>query len=104
MSTSATIPVTVTPEAQARINELGFQAEVDRMIEYARTSLPDVQRIEVTLNKRYDDPSPDGVWIEAQSDRPYDPQDRTSWDLRYWVGRNFPPQVLEHVGLSYVVR
>ena len=29
MTTSATVPVTVTPEAAARIAELGFQTQVD---------------------------------------------------------------------------
>jgi hypothetical protein len=52
MTSAATIPVSVTPEAAARLAELGFQAQADRMIEYARQNLPELVRIEVGLNER----------------------------------------------------
>jgi hypothetical protein len=50
MTTSTTAPVTVTPEAAARIAELGLQAAVDRMIQYVRGNLPELTRIEAVLN------------------------------------------------------
>ena len=34
MSAPATVPVTITPEAAARVAELGLQAELERMVEH----------------------------------------------------------------------
>jgi hypothetical protein len=101
MTTSTTIPVTVTPEAATRIAELGFQAEVDRMLDHARQHLPEIVHIEVVLNERYDMGSEPGVAIEAYSRRPFNPDDRVSGKLGDWVVRSFPPEVLEHLHLSY---
>jgi len=100
MSTTTTVPVTVTPEAAARIAELGFQAEVDRMIDYARQSLPDVVRVDVVLNERYDMGGEPGVAVEAYSDRDHD-RARVFWDLARWATATFPPEVLQHLHFSY---
>ncbi len=97
-----TTPATVTPEAAARITELGFQAEVDRMIGHARQNLPDLVRIEVVLAERYDMGGAPGVAVEAYSNRPFDPADRTSSELARWAVTHFPPEVLEHLHLSYL--
>src|SRR5262245_472448 len=102
MATSTTIPVSVTPEAAARITELGFQDQVDRMIDYARTALPEIVRITVELNERYDMGGEPGVAVEAWSSRPFDPAHRISWKLSEWVVDAFPPEVLEHLLLSYL--
>ena len=101
MTTSATVPVTVTPEAAARLAELGLQAQADRMIDYARQNLPDVVRIEVVLNERYDMGGESGVAIEAYSQRPFDPAERISWKLGEWLVSHFPPEVVEHLHVSY---
>jgi hypothetical protein len=97
MSPPATIPVTFTAQATARIGELGMQAEVERMLEYARHNIPDLVRIKVGLNERYDDDSPPGVAIDAYSRRPYDPDDRIDSELCRWMVKTFPPEVLEHI-------
>jgi hypothetical protein len=94
------IPVTVTPEAAARIAELGFQTQVGQMIEYAR-HLPEVTCIEVTLNDRYDMGGEPGVAIEAYGTRPYDPSDMFTADLIRWAVDTFPSEVLEHLLLTY---
>jgi len=101
MTTSATIPVTVTPEAAARIAELGFHAEVERMIDYARQQLPDVERIELELNDRYDTGGEPGVWIAAYGRRPFDSTEHISRDLARWAVSSLPPEVLEHLHLAY---
>jgi hypothetical protein len=67
MTTSATVPVTVTPEAAARIAQLGFQAEVGRMIDYARQHLPEVERIEVVLYDRYEIGDEPGITVRNRS-------------------------------------
>jgi hypothetical protein len=101
MTTSATVPVTVTPEAAARIAQFGFQAEVDRMIDYARQHVPEVQRIEVTLYGRYDDGDEPGLAVEIYSRHPFDPDEQFTRDMDQWVVRTFPPEVLEHVIMDY---
>jgi len=98
----ATIPVTVTPEAAARIAELGFHQQVDQMIDHARQHLPDVVRIEVVLNERYDMGGEPGVTVEAWGTRPFDPADKTQRDLVGWEVDTFPSEVLEHLHVSYL--
>jgi hypothetical protein len=101
MTTSTkSIPVTVTPEAAARIAELGFQTQIEQMIEHAR-HLPDVVRIEVVLNERYDMGGEPGVAIEAYSTRPFDPSDTLRADVGRWAVNTFPSEVLEHLLLNY---
>jgi hypothetical protein len=101
MPTSATIPVTVTPEAAARIARLGFQAEVDRMIDYARQHIPQLERIEVILYDRYDLGSEPGLSVAIYSSHPFDPDEQFSRDLDRWFVRAFPSEVLEHVIMDY---
>src|SRR5260370_12413860 len=94
------IPVTVTPEAAARIAELGFKPQIEQMIEQAR-HLPDVVRIEVVLNERYDMGGEPGVAVEAYGTRLFDANDRTDPELVRWGGTTFPSEILEHLLLTY---
>src|SRR5438309_1074109 len=100
MTTTKTIPVTWTPEAAARVAELGFQAQVDQMIEYARRNLPEVMRIEVILNDRYDMGGEPGVAIEVYSQDP-DPTGRIRSQLLRWSVLEFPPEVAEHLLIDF---
>jgi hypothetical protein len=97
MSASTDIPVTITPEAAARLAELGMQAEFEQMVEHARQVVSDLVAIEVEIAEPYDTGSEPGINIRAYSDRPYVPEDRTSWDFGVWEVRTFPPQVCEHM-------
>jgi hypothetical protein len=101
MTMSATVPVTVTPEAAARIAHLGFQAEVDRIIDYARQHLPDLDRIEVELHDQYDLSDEPLLVIEAYGRRPFDPADKTENEMDRWIVTEFPPEVLENVIYHY---
>jgi hypothetical protein len=101
MTTSATIPVTVTPEAAARIAELGLEAEVERMIDHARQHLPDVERIEVILYDRFDGCDAQGISIDVYSRRPFNPDESISRDLSRWFVRAFDSEVLEQVIMDY---
>ncbi len=101
MTTSATIPVTVTPEAAARIAKLGFQAAVDRMIDYARQHLPEIERIEVVLYDRYELGDAPGVSIDIYGNRRSDPDDTIVSDLINWRVREFPSEVLAQILMDY---
>jgi hypothetical protein len=98
---STTLPVTVEPEAAARLAELGFQAQVDRMIDYARQNLPHLVRIEVVLNDRYDMGGEPGVAIEVYSQCPFDEALQVVRELDRWQITEFPPEVLEHLHMDY---
>lgn len=98
--TTATIPVTVTPEAAERIARLGLQAAVDRMIDHARQHLPEVERIEVILYER--DYSPEsGLSVDVYSRRPFSPEEHISSEVCGWLAREFTGEVLEHVIMDY---
>ena len=77
--------MTISPEAAARIAELGFQTPLEQMIDHACHHLPDVVRVKVALNERYDMGGEPGVAIEAYSRRPFDP------DIPPHYARAFPP-------------
>jgi hypothetical protein len=76
-----------------------MQAEVERMLDYARQNIPELVRIEVVLNDRYDEESPPGVAIDAYGQRPFNPADRTDSGICRWMVKSFPAQVLEHIHL-----
>ena len=97
MTTSATIPVTVTPEAADRIAKLGFQAEVERMIDHARQRLPEVERIEVVLYDRYETGDEPGVAVDVYSRRPSNPDEHISGTMIKWAVREFPPRSTRHI-------
>jgi hypothetical protein len=101
MTMSATVPVTVTPEAAARIAHLGFQREVDRIIDYARQHLPDLDRIEVVLYDRYELGDEPGLAIEIYGRRPFDPADKADKEMVRWIVTEFPPEVLWHLITQY---
>jgi hypothetical protein len=99
MSAPATVPVTITPEAAARVAELGLQAELERMIEHTRHAVAGLRQVAVTLEPPYETrPSP-GINIEAYTDRPFVEGDRTQGRWGRWLVITFPPEVCEHFAL-----
>lgn len=101
MSTSTDVPLTLTPEAEARIQELGMRKEMEQMIAHVREVVPGLAAIEVTIAECYDTRDETGVSIEAYSDRVYEPGSTLSWDLTRWAVETFPPQVLEHLCILF---
>lgn len=99
MSASTDIPLTIAPEAAARVAELGLQRELEQMIEHVREVVTGLVAIEVVIAECYDSRDETGVSIEAYRDRPHDPKDKTFWNLNRWAVETFPPQVLEHLGI-----
>jgi hypothetical protein len=57
MATGTEIQVTITPEAQAKIDELGRRAEFERTLEHAKQTIPGVVAIDV-----------DAPWIHDYQD------------------------------------
>jgi hypothetical protein len=91
-----TIPVTITPEAAARVAELGMQAELERMLDHTRQTVPGLRAIEVQLALPHDTGDETSIIIQATMDDPhldYDPTD-TEWGK--WKVRTFPPEVCQY--------
>ncbi len=101
MPESASVPVTVTPEAAARIAELGIQAAVDQMLGHALQTIPDLQRLEVVLDGPYDTHEEPYLTIHATTDRILVPGDTTEKGWTDWELSTFPPEVLEHIALLF---
>ncbi len=91
-----TIPVTVTPEAAARIAELGMQAELERMLEHTRQTAPGLRSIEVQLALPYDTGDDTSINIEATRENPHLPYDPTDRNWGAWKVRTFPPDVCRY--------
>ena len=96
MNQTTTIPVTVTPEAAARVAELGMQHELDQMLQHTLQTVSDLQSIEVHLAEPYDTGDTPRVIIEARRAGPLLLLDRTEWQWGDWEVRTFPPEVCEH--------
>lgn len=101
MNASTEVPVTITPEAEARLAELGMRPQAEQMIAHVREVVPGLAAIEVTIEECYDSRDETGIRIEAYSDRVFEPGDTTSWDLTRWVVETFPPRVLEHLAILF---
>jgi hypothetical protein len=95
MSTT-TVPVTVTPEAAARVAELGMQCELERMLEHSRQGCPTCDpskcdwpcpTIPATKPRLSSKPPWTIVTLE------YDP---TEDELGSWKVDTFPPDVCRY--------
>ena len=101
-SAATRVPVTIRPDAAARIAELGMQTEMQQMIDRALQIVPELAAIEVEVAERYDTGGEPGVSIVAYSDRPFVPEEFFSWDVSRWAVQTFPSQVLEHLCLQLI--
>lgn len=101
-SSSAKVPITIRPDAAARLAELGMQTEMQQMIDRALQVVPELAAIEVEIAERYDTGGEPGVSIVAYSDRAFVPEDLATWDVTDWMVETFPPQVLQHLCLQII--
>jgi len=103
MSITTTVPVSVSPEAAARVAELGFQREFEQLIERARTTIQGVRRIEVQLEPPYDTGDYDQVviWIRIADDQLLD----ISMEEEYsrWKCANFSADVRWYISTVLTV-
>src|SRR5208283_781537 len=96
MATPTTIPVTILPEAAARIAELGMQREYDEMLQHALQAIPALRSIEVQLAPPYDTGDDPRVVIEATTDLDAPGIDQAEKQWGDWVINTFPSAVWAH--------
>jgi hypothetical protein len=95
MSTTS-IPMTVTPEAAERVAELGMQAELERMLEHTRQTVPGLRSVEVQLALPYDTGDETSIIIRATMDDPHGEYDPTDSEWGAWKVSTFPPDVCRY--------
>src|SRR5438876_596829 len=99
-----TVPVTITPEAAARVAELGMQRELEQMIEHTKQTVPGLHAITVILEPCYDTRHEEGITIQALVDDPHLEYDPTEMDWGGWQVDTFPPEVCEHFLMTTTYR
>jgi hypothetical protein len=98
MATGTDIKVTITPEAQAKIDELGRRPEFERMLEHARRTIPGVTAIAVDAPWIHDLQDDSIVFLEIYV-RDAEPKlDHLALEREYfrWQCAVFPPEVYAH--------
>jgi|SRR5579884_450840 len=103
MLASTTVPVRITPEARARLADLGLEQEMGEMIDYARQHVPQPTRIEVVLYERDEPGELPGVAIEVYTQfHCFDPNAGTRGKIGEWLVSAFPAEVREHLLIDYL--
>jgi hypothetical protein len=100
MTAAVTVPVNVSPEAAERIAELGYQAEVERMLSQVRELLPEVGRFEVWLVPDYEEGGDPGIILDAVTAHESGSRTATYDRFSTWKIATFPPNVCQHFSLS----
>lgn len=101
MSSSTTVPLSITPEAAARIAELGIQADLDRVFEHLRQTVSGLCSLKVILVPPYDTGEDPFIVIDAYRDVSFR-SDGQTWNLWCkWAISTFPPQVLQHFSVLF---
>ncbi len=101
MSASTDVPVTITPEADARVAELGMHKELEQRIAHVREVAPGLAAIGVEIAECYDSRDETGVSIVAYSDELFGAGKSAAEEIDHWVVHTFPPHVLEHLCILY---
>jgi hypothetical protein len=98
MSTTTTLPVTISTEALSFVNRLGQNDELEQMIDHARQSVPGLRSIEVVLDEPSED-MPAGIVLWTHRDNIGSDNDPTHRNWIDWIAATFPPDVCENFTL-----
>jgi len=97
MATVTEIPVTVSPDAAARVAELGMQREFQMMIDQLKQLIPGLRAIEATLEyppDYEDDPMVLLTTYQPEYSGPGLDPTHVAWTD--WFMQTFAPDVLRH--------
>jgi hypothetical protein len=97
---TATIPVTVTEEAAARVAKLGMHREFEQILEHTKQTVTHLRRIEVALNEvpwLRDHPL---VLLTAWRSQWDGENDRTDWNWIRWFAETFSSEVCDNFGMD----
>jgi hypothetical protein len=102
MAKTTTVPISVTPEAAARVAELGFERELQQMLDHTIKSIPGLRAIEVQLALPYDTGDETSITIEATRDLPPQIPDPAEQQWGKWVIETYHPDVWSRMRLFTV--
>ena len=102
MSRTLSLPVTVSPEAAARVAELGFQPAVYALVAQAFNILPGLQSIQLVLVPSYEMDDIPWLVFECNGDR-REQQSRVDLVNWYtWRAEHLPFEVGRHFMLNWI--
>jgi len=104
MPVHTTVPITIQPDAAARVAELGMQAELDRMIQYTCDVVPNLERVALVLEPPYDTGDEPYLTIEAYRSDAWTRDDETESEWGSWKVNTFPPDVCRHFAMLVFYR
>jgi hypothetical protein len=96
-----TIPVTIAPEAAARVAELGMQRELERMLDFLRQEVSGVLSVTVRLLPPYDIGYQSSIELEVALDRPW-PDAPAPRQIREWAAEALPERVNNYLRIVTV--
>jgi len=102
MAASTTVPVSIEPEAAARVAELGRQRELEQMLEHARQTVPNLRALEVQLALPYDTGDETSITIQATISGDHPDGFHVSKQWGQWKIHTFPPEVCWYFGFQVV--
>jgi hypothetical protein len=91
---TSTIPLTVTPEAEAFLDQLGMRPQFEQMVAHLRQAVPEVYEITAHVEPPYDLGGGDIILIQAFRRPSGLEDDPTNRELSRWRVATFPPEVL----------
>ncbi len=92
MPTVATIPVTIEPEAEAFVDEVGKRRELKEVLEHAKLTVPHLRELVVKLHD-YPETGPPSLLIDAHRDPLPTRWDTADEEFAEWLRGRFPPDV-----------
>jgi hypothetical protein len=99
MPVPATIHVHVSPEAEARVEQLSMRLALQQMLEKTCELGSDVRGIDVSLMPPCDPGEEPRIVLEVTKANPQRATDPLWRKWRNWVVESFPPQVLQHFNM-----
>ena len=102
MSGTTTVPITLRPEAAARVQQLQLPRELARILEHTSRAVPGIRSIEVVLAPPCDPGDDPRLVLEVTRDDPDGADDPTWREWRDWMVDTFPSEVLRHFNLLTV--
>src|SRR5262249_34338910 len=100
MSTTAKLPVTISPEARTFIDRLGQSEAFETMLDRARCVVPGLKLIEVVLDEATKGMPPGVVLWTHRDECAFAPgNDPTSGNWIDWMAATFPPDVCQNFTL-----
>jgi hypothetical protein len=94
MAATTDVSVVIEPDAAARVAELGMEAELQRMLEHLKQSVPNLHTLRVEFDAQCNPDEMASIILWAHREMPEDPlTDDVHWNFGGWLAETFSPEV-----------